>query len=64
MTEKSNLNLKWLITIFAAGMAWGVTTLQLHNIQSEVTSMSSRLSHVEQYMVKESKGAFIPGDPQ
>lgn len=58
------LSVEWIITIFLAGAAWGINTLQLSSISRSMGSLAVRVSNIEKYMIKESKGAFVPADPE
>lgn len=57
------LSTEWVITLFLAGAAWGFSTWQLASISRSMGSLEVRVSNIEKYMIKESKGAFIPADP-
>jgi hypothetical protein len=52
--------IKGAVLIFSVGVAWALMTMQLRTIATDIAEMNNRIAHIEQYIVKESKGDFVP----
>lgn len=48
--------------VFAIGVAWGTLMIGIRDIRSDISTMNSRVTNIEKFLIPETHGKFVPGD--